>query len=165
MTLARDPLTFPKAISTIAGVLGYPRMAEIVSRSERLVRKWSHPLAKAHPTVAQGVTLDAAFVEAGGESAPISETYLQLLDREVSERVANRLALTVAVATAAKESGEAIAAALAVTNPGTGPREVHRAETELEEAQSSMAVVGRHLSIFHTLGAGPRAETVGGSQP
>jgi len=140
-------------------------MAAIVGRSERLVRKWSHPLAKAHPTVAQGVALDAAFVEAGGECAPISDTYLQLLDREVSERVANRLALTVAVATAAKESGEAIAAALAVTHPGAGPREVHRAETEIEEAQSSMAVVGRHLSNFHTHGAGPRVENAEGSIP
>lgn len=165
MTLARDALTFPKAVSTIAALIGYPQMAVIVGRSQRLVRKWSHPTASAHPTVAQGVALDAAYVEAGGGSAPISETYLQLLDREISDRVANRLALNVAIATAAKESGEAIAAALAVTQPGAGPREVHRAETEVEEAQSAMAVVGRHLSSFHSPGAGPGVEALGGSQP
>ena len=164
MTLVRDPLTFSKAISTIAGRIDFPAMAAIVGRSERLVRKWSHPQSNAHPTVAQGVALDLAFIEAGGETAPISETYLQLLDRGIGERVASRLALTVAVATAAKENGEAIAAVLAVTHPGAGPREIHRAEHVLEEAQSAMAVVGRRLSSFHPLGAGPSGESVGGTQ-
>lgn len=164
MTLAREPLTFSKAISTIAGKIDYPSMAQIVDRSERLVRKWSHPQSNAHPTVAQGVALDLAYIEAGGDTAPISETYLQLLDRGIGERMANRLALTAAVASAVKESGDAFAAVLAVTHPGAGPREVHRAEHELEEAQSAMAVVGRRLSSFHPLGAGPSGETVGGTQ-
>ena len=165
MTLARQPLTFPNAVTRISLLLGYTRMADIVGRSERLVRKWSHPQAKAHPTVAQALALDAAYIEVGGDCAPISETYLQLLDRAVSDRVANRLALTAAVALAAKESGDAVAAVLAVAQPGSGPREVHRAEAELEEAQSAMAVVGRRLSSFHSPGAGPGMETVGGSQP
>lgn len=112
----------------------------------------------------QGVALDLAFIEAGGDTAPISETYLQLLDRGIGERIANRIALTAAVASAVKESGDAFAAVLAVTHPGAGPREVHRAEHELEEAQSAMAVVGRRLSSFHPLGAGLGGETVGGTQ-
>lgn len=50
---------------------------------------------------------------------------------------------------------------LVVAQPGAGSREVHRSEAELEEAQSAMAVVGRHLSSFHPAGAGSAAETVG----
>ena len=165
MTLARQPLTFPNAVTKISLVLGFAGMAKIVGRGERLVRKWSHPQSTAHPTVAQGVALDAAYVGAGGDCAPISETYLHLLDREICERVASRLELTAAAAKAVKETGEAVAAVLAVTHPNAGAREVHFAEGQLEEAQSAMAVVGRRLTSFHSPGAGPGVEALGGSQP
>lgn len=163
MTLAREANTFPRAVSKIAELLGYPHMASIVGRSERLVRKWSHPAANAHPTLAQGVALDAAYVEAGGDCGPIAETYLALLDRRIGEHATSRAALAAAIADLARESGEAVSSMIIVAHSNGDPRAIQHAQTQLEEAQSSMAVVGRRLSSFHNSGAGPELEALGGS--
>jgi hypothetical protein len=164
MTLRRDPVTFQHALTRIAALLTVAGMARVVRRSERLVHKWMHPHAGAYPTLNQALALDAAFAAAGGDGAPILETYAQQLDNELGRQVASRIALANDLATAAKECGEAIAHGLAVSQPGSGPREAHRALGEAEEARSAMAVVVRRLSSFLPLGAGPRGETMGGTQ-
>ncbi len=164
MTLARDPLTFQHATTRVAAVLTVKRMAAITRRSTRLVHKWTHPEARAYPTLEKAVALDAAFMAAGGDGAPFLETYARLLDIEVERQIACHLALASDIAVAARETGEAIAYALAVTQPGSGQREVHRAIGETEEACSAMAVVLRRLSSFLPVGAVPAGETVGGAQ-
>jgi hypothetical protein len=163
MTLARAPLTFPNAITRIAAVLGFDGMAGIIGRSQRLVRKWSHPQARAYPTLAQAVALDAAYAAAGGDGAPLLETYSQLLDMEIGRQAASRIALNASIATAARECGEAVAHGLAVGQPGSGAREVHRAIAEAEQAHTAMAVVVRRLSNFLTGSAGLPAENGGGA--
>jgi len=163
MTLRRDPLTFQHALTRIAATLTVAEMARVVRRSERLVHKWMHPMARAYPTIEQALALDTAFAAAGGEGAPLLETYAQQIDNRLGQQVASRIALAGELATAAKECGEAIAHGLAVAQPGSGPREAHRALSETEEAKSAMAVVVRRISSFLSPGAAPGREATGGA--
>jgi hypothetical protein len=173
LTLARDPLTFQHALTRIGAVLTTAEMARVVRRSERLVHKWMHPDERAAPTLFQALALDMAYAAAGGDGAPILETYAQQLESELGRQVASTIALSSALAVAAKECGEAIAHGLAASQPGSGPRVAHQAVVQAVEAQSAMAVVVRRLSslartplraiAFLPLGAGPRGETVGGT--
>ena len=130
MTIVREPLSFPNATTRVAAVLGYPAMARVAGRSERLVRKWSHPSSKAYPTIEHALALDAAHIAAGGVGSPYLETFAQLLDQEVGRQIACRIALSEEIADVAHEVGDLVATALAVTRPGAGAREVHRAMGE-----------------------------------
>ncbi|MEG3182103.1 hypothetical protein [Sphingomonas sp. LT1P40] len=162
MTLARDPLTFAEAVSRIADRIGYSAAARLVGRSERLVRKWSHPTSRAFPTLDQGLRLDAAFMADGGDGAPILETYARLFDLAAGTTLACHLSLASAVAVAAREHGEAIEESLKIAHPGASERDVRRAIGSTEEASSAMAVVTRRLSAFLRFGAGPGREHRGG---
>jgi len=165
LTLAREPLSFPRAITKIAAVIDYPDMARVIGRSESLTRKWSHPARKAFPTLAQAVAIDGAYVAAGGDGTPLLEAYAQQLDVAIGREIACQLALSAAVAVAAKEFGEAVAASLAVARPGA-PNQgaVFHALNESEEASAAMAVVVRHLTSFLPGGAGSPGEAPGGTQ-
>jgi hypothetical protein len=165
LTHVREPLSFPRAITKIAAVLDYPAMARAVGRGERLMRKWSHPTSGAFPTLAQAVLLDQAYVAAGGDGMPLLEAYAQQLDVAIGREIACQLALSAAVAVAAKEFGEAVAASLAVARPGAlNQGAVFHALNESEEASAAMAVVVRHLTSFLPGGAGSPGEAVGGTQ-
>jgi hypothetical protein len=164
VTIPREPLSFPNATTRIAAVLGYGAMAGIAGRSERQVRKWSHPELADCPTIAQALALDAAHIAAGGQGSPFLETFAQLLNQEVGRQIACRVALTEEIGEVAKEVGDFVAAALALASPTAGSREAHRAMGEFEEASSAMAVAGRRLSSFLPSGAGPGAENLGGAQ-
>ncbi|MDH4743135.1 hypothetical protein OMP43_03780 [Sphingomonas sp. CBMAI 2297] len=146
-------------------MVDYPDMARIVARSERLVRKWSHPTAEAYPTLMQAVTLDSAYVAAGGDGTPLHEVYSRMLDIELGRQITCQLALSAAIAVAAREFGEAVAASIAVTRPGNpDPRAIYVALSENEEACEAMAVVTRHLTALLPNGAGPIGEAKGEPQ-
>jgi len=163
VTLARDPLTFPDAITRIADHIGYDVAARAVGKSERLIRKWTHPRSAAFPSLMQALNLDAAFMAAGGDGAPILETYARLFDIEAGTTIACHLSLASAVAVAAREHGEAIEHTLQVAHPNASDRDVMRAIGSTEEASSAMAVVTRRLSAFLRRGAGPGREYRGGT--
>ncbi|HEX8300396.1 hypothetical protein [Sphingomonas sp.] len=164
MTLARDPLTFPEAVTRIAEHLGYAAAARAVGKSERLIRKWAHPASRAYPTLSQSLWLDTAFMGAGGDGAPLLETYARLFDLEAGTTMASHLSLASAVAVAAREHGEAIDHAIRASLPTATERDVQRAIGSTEEACSAMAVVTRRLFAFLRRGAGPCRETLGGPQ-
>jgi len=51
MTHLRAPLTFPAAMTRVAGVIGWPACAKMAARRERTVRYWSEDRCKATPPV------------------------------------------------------------------------------------------------------------------
>jgi hypothetical protein len=161
VTKFRTPLTFPDAITRVAGVLTFKGMANLLSRSDRCVRNWSDPETMASPSLAQALTLDAAYRLAGGDGSPILEAYAFQLDAQITELSACTSALAADLGIAARECGEAISSAVAVTQGGASISEVHCALVESEQARSALAQVIERLKSFLSRGAGPRGECSG----
>ncbi|GMM59892.1 hypothetical protein [Novosphingobium pituita] len=144
MTKRRDPLTFHRALTVIAGRIGWDKCAMIVGRSERLVRMWSDPDADSEISIIDALRLDKAFLAAGGDHAPLHRVYSFQVDLETA---AGDLCMTRAAASVAKESGEAVAALLdAALNPDDA-QALRRARKEGEEALAALtdglAALGR----------------------
>lgn len=162
MTKARIPVTFPNAITRIAGLITFEDAAQIVGRSDRCVRDWSDPLSSALPALDQALALDAAYRAAGGEGAPIAETYAAMLDAQLAAETACCAALTEDIARAASEFGDAVAAGLAVTGEGCGTITIRVAMQEAEQAHSATGAMLRRLHSFLPGGAGLRGGKTGG---
>ncbi|WP_333839179.1 hypothetical protein [Novosphingobium sp.] len=144
MTKRRDPLTFHRALTVIAGRIGWDKCAMIVGRSERLVRMWSDPEADSEISIIDALRLDQAFMAAGGDHGPLHRVYSFQIELEANTTDVD---MTRAAAVAAKESGEAVAALIdAALNPGN-PEALRRARQEGEEALAALtdglAALGR----------------------
>ncbi|WCM29212.1 hypothetical protein NDN01_10135 [Sphingomonas sp. QA11] len=163
MTKLRAPLTFAAAVTRIAGILTFKGAARIVKRSTRCVYGWADPDAKSCPTLAQGLALDAAYRDAGGEGSPILEAYAFLLDIRVKAGAACRSALSGDLASVAKECGDAIASGIAVTQPGARPSDIHHALVEAEEARGALGKMMQRLKSFLSIDAGSFGESGGGA--
>jgi len=148
MTNVRAPLTFAQAVTRIAGVVHFKECARIVRRSVRAVRYWSEEEKPGCPTLVQAIALDLAYRRAGGEGAPIFESYAAQLDVAIADEIACRNQLLAMIGTAAAECGEAYKHALVVAAPGVTPAQVHRAITETEEAAGVMSALLRSLTRF-----------------
>lgn len=161
MTKRRTPLTFPDAVTRVAGVLTFAGMAQLLSRSDRCVRNWSDPESSASPSLAQALALDAAYRLAGGDGAPILEAYAFQLDAQIAALSACTTALAADLGVAARECGEAISSVVAVTQGNATPAEVHCALVESEQARSALAQVIERLKSFLSRGAAPRGDISG----
>jgi hypothetical protein len=164
MTKVRAPLTFAQAITRIAGVLGWPAMARLTGRTERTVRYWSEDDQDGCPTLNHAFKLDLAYRAAGGEGAPILESYAAQLDVAAADLPACRTDLTTTVGLVAREVGEAVYHALAVAAPGASPAMVHRAIIESEEAQGHLSALVRRLASFLNPAGVAGPGTRGGAQ-
>ncbi len=163
MTSLRAPLTFPAAMTRVAGVIGWPACATMARRSERAVRYWSEDRCQATPPVALALAFDAAYQAAGGDGAPFLDAFAHQLQVERDQQDACRRELAVAVADASSESGEAVAAAIALTYSNASPRLAHRALAEAEQAHSAWGRLIRRLTPFLPTGTGPIAGEIGGT--
>jgi hypothetical protein len=88
MTKVRDPGSIGDAITKIAVVLGWERMAEIANVGVRAVRNWSDDGSRQTPPVAIAMKLDAAYVAEGGGEPPILTAYsfgLELAARPLAD--------------------------------------------------------------------------------
>ncbi len=74
----RHPVTFKGALTRILGALGLTA-ANVVTRSDSLVRAWADPDRIEYPSVENALQLDIAMRQAFG-TAPIFDVYRQLLD-------------------------------------------------------------------------------------
>ncbi len=137
MTKQRPPLTFENALTTVASLLGWPEVARICGQSERCVRNWSDQDTSAGIKLDAALELDRAYEEAGGDGAPFLLCYSIRLEADLLAARPGRKALSEATALAAKEGGEAIAAAIAAARPGASMTDVALAERELEESISA----------------------------
>lgn len=163
MTNPRTPKTFADAMTRVAGLLTWEVCAKLVKRSTRCVRNWSEPACAKRPTVDQALILDAAYQREGGEGAPFREAYEFLLDVRVTDQTACQRALAGETATFALESGQAVAAAIAVTQSNASPRDILRAVAEVTHAHTASAALLRRLTSFRPFGAGSHAGKLGGT--
>lgn len=157
MTKGRDPLTFELALTKVASKIGWEQCAEIVGQKDRTVRNWSDPDTSAKISLDAALRLDVAFRVAGGEGPPpMFECYAARLEADTATACADLSALNAKIAKAAKEGGEAIAAAIAAAQPGATDSVRARAELELEESRSAIT------DTLATLRAGRRGDVQSG---
>lgn len=138
MTKARPPLSVENALWTILGLIGADRAAHVISRNADYVRSLSDPDNRYALSVEHAIQLDLAYLEAGGEGAPIFENYGLKLDAARAERFACQFQLASATATAIREGGEACAALVLATLPNATDADRAAALRELEEAVAAM---------------------------
>lgn len=145
MTKRRAPLSYELAITKVAGLIGWDKAAGIVGQSERCVRNWSDPDAAAGIRMDAAEALDLAYQEAGGTGAPFLECYALRLKAAFAETFGSAEAVASAAACAAKEGGEAVAAAIHAARPGASASDFAIAERELEEAINAKTVALRAI--------------------
>lgn len=134
MTIARRPTTFSRALNDIAQLLGWDGCAEVLGKSESHVRKLGAPDTEREISLRDAVRLDTAYRRAGGEGAPLLECYALKLDLHVPVQPASADYMLSGAAMAAKESGEAVAAAIELAGQISSPSARLRAVREIEEA-------------------------------
>ncbi len=161
MTALRDPFTFADAMTRVRLVIGWKAARSIARVSDRTARAWSEEGSNRRPRVDVALRLDAAYQAAGGDGAPFLEAFGFQLDVTVQRQEACRAALAAELMVLLKEFGEAMSAAMLLTQPGTSPRDAHRAFAEAQQLGQLLDAVMRRLSSFLTTGAGPAAALPG----
>lgn len=146
MTKAREPSTFEDAILRIVDRIGWDGAADIVGKGERVIRNWSDPDMDRQPTIDEALALDEAYLKAGGTSAPLMAVYTTRLER-IGLKPAKSQDIALATAMAAKETGEAIAAAVAASQPAACHKVRSTAEKELGEAIEAMQVLQGRVAV------------------
>ncbi|MCB2048549.1 MAG: hypothetical protein KDE32_10020 [Novosphingobium sp.] len=137
MTKLRPPFSAEQAVTRIAGVIGWDRVAEICGQGESAVRKWTNP--DTSPSAGERITfdqmraLDTEYAALGGEGAPLLQCQAILLEVEALQVSTGAREVASAAAKAAKESGEALAAAFIAAQPGATHADLLVTERELEE--------------------------------
>lgn len=158
MTKLREPLSFSLAITTVVGRIGWIEAARITGRAVRTVRHWSESDRSGTPTLDQAIALDRAFVGAGGDYAPILESYARQLDVAMADATASRAALADDIALASRETGDAIGHCIQALQAGASPAQIHRAIAETEEADALFPrLIGRLKALLPGTGAGSAA--------
>lgn len=148
MTHPRAPRTYADATTRVAGVIGWEGVCSTTGRSLRAVRYWSDPESQTVPSIAQAQALDAAYIAAGGQGAPFLDTMEFQLGIQVQRQEACTRALLDEIAIAVSEAGDAMAAAIRVTQSNASPLDALRAFAEAEQAASAFDALMRRLSSF-----------------
>lgn len=162
MTKARAPLSFALAIHEITATIGLPTARRVTGRAKRTLQLWREGGHNATPTLEQAFALDRAFVEQGGEGLPpIVASYLRQIEAFMADTAACRIALIEDIAGVARESADAVAASLALTQPGASPTAIHHAIAEAEQSDAALGRLIARLKSF--LSARGRPENSGGS--
>jgi hypothetical protein len=158
MTKLRTPLSFSRAITTIAAAIGWEAAAKVTGRSVRTVRHWSESDRHGTPTLDQALALDRAFIAAGGDHGPILSSYGLQLDVALVDAVACRTALAEDIAATTRETGDAISHCIQALHPGATPAQIYRAIAETEEADALFPrLLGRLKALLPGTGAGREA--------
>lgn len=139
MTKRREPITFHRALTTVAAMIGWDRVAAICGVTERAARNWSDPDTDAEIRMIDARRLDQAYLEHGGDHAPFLKVYTLQLELAARDPDDVRRCLAKSASGAAKESGEAVAAIIDASLPGAGAAQRRRAIREGEEAMAAIA--------------------------
>lgn len=136
MTKLRAPLSVEQALSRIAGLIpdGYDGMSAIVDRTAGHIRAWGDPDREDQIPIDCAIALDLAYIEAGGEGAPIHEAYTHRLEMAALATFADGIALGRHAADTIRECGEAGEALVLAAQPGATPADRQKAEREVGEA-------------------------------
>ncbi len=139
MTIPRKPMTFANALSDIARVLGWDGCATVLEKSESHVRKLGAPDTEREISLRDAVRLDAAYRRAGGEGAPLLECYAIKLEMGAPLDLSTADCMLSGAGLAAKETGEAVAAAIALASDLSNPAARISAQREIEEAMNQLS--------------------------
>ena len=137
VTKPRKALTPYKALAKIADLLGWDGCAAVLDKSESILRKWGDPDAEREMSLQAAIRLDAAYMRAGGGSAPLFECYAARLDLDAHDGP-EKTHLLKATGSAAKETGEAVAAALEAASRANDGATMDRAMDEAKEGIESL---------------------------
>lgn len=136
MTKRREPLTYHRALTTIAALIGWDRAAAICGVGERTVRYWSDPDCETEIRLIDAERLDRAFLGLGGDHAPFHRLFSLRL--EIAARDADdATSLSHLAAAGAKEAGEAVAA-LITASADSSPACRRNAAKEIQEAINTL---------------------------
>ena len=117
----RTPKSFAAAITKVMSALSDDRCAEIVGRSDSLIRKWADPDHASLPTLYQALALDVVYAREGHGSPPIMEVYEDLIEHAVDDRddvPVDILFSALGVQGVVGDLSEAIQSALRPSGPG-----------------------------------------------
>lgn len=158
MTKVRPPLTFENALTKIAAQIGWAEVARICKAAENTVRNWSDQDTTAKVSLESAFLLDVAFQVAGGDGTPFLDCYATRVEAELFEATTDRRALLAGVASAARETGQAVAASLHAARPDASTADFIVAEREVEEAiaanRNILATLRRLARSFMGRGSG-----------
>lgn len=146
MTKLRQPLTYHRALTRAADILGWDRLAAICGVGERTVRNWSDPDTEAEIGLVGAERIDKACMDAGYE-APFFRTYS--LRIELATNAATTQDFVRIAGAAAKESGEAVKAMLDAAE-SSDPRTRRQA---IKEAEEAVTVLTNGISMLQAGGA------------
>ncbi|WP_370170949.1 hypothetical protein [Sphingobium abikonense] len=154
MTKARAPLTFALAVHEITTVIGLANARRVTGRSKRTLQLWREGGHDATPSIAQAFALDRAYVDAGGDGLPpIVASYLRQIEAIMSDAQACRAALIDDIAFASRETADAVAACLPLTQPGASVTAIHHAIAEAEQGDAAIGrLIARLKSFLPTRG-------------
>lgn len=131
----RTPKSFAAAVTKIMAALSDERCAEILGRSDSLIRKWADPDHPSLPTLPQAVILDILYAKEGHGESPILDVYKDLVNDALEEQsnVAVDIMLSaLSVQGAVGNLSEAIRAALDPSGPGGVVITPHERQTILQ---------------------------------
>ena len=152
MTKRRDPLTPYRALCDVEELLGWDGIAGVTRKAISYLRKLSDPDAGRAITVQDAIRLDAAFLRAGGIGTPFLEAHTAQIELLVTEADPVPVSpLLSAISIAAKEIGEAVAAAIDLASHAEDPKARQTAVKEAEEGVAAM------LALLTTIKRGGRA--------
>ena len=146
MTKRREPLTYHRTLTRVAGVIGWDTAGALCGVTEKSVRNWSDHDCQSEIRMIDAERLDKAFIEAGGDHAPFHHLFTLRLD--LARRSGDSAGLIRAASNSAREAGQAIAALVtAAANPDD--REARRAaraegEEAIEALTDALAEIDRH---------------------
>ena len=112
MTKLRDPMTPQSALLQIVALLGWDGAADAINREESAVRKYSDNDTARHLSFQDAIRLDIAYHNAGGTGFPLMAVYGARLKSSTPEFLQGVPSFQQFVSQLAKESGEAMAAAI-----------------------------------------------------
>ena len=139
MTKVRSPMTFEAAMLEIAAGLGsWDAVAAIARRSPSCVRSWSDPDIDGGMPLETAFALDAAFMGAGHDHAPLFLVYQRRLDVAARASGASTQRMLEAIGVFAREAGQAVEAGLRAAAPGATQADRIIAQREAEEASTAL---------------------------
>ncbi|WP_303828909.1 hypothetical protein [Asticcacaulis taihuensis] len=131
MTKLRAPMTAYRALARIVDLIGWDGCASVVGKSEATIRSYSDPDTEREITLRDAMRLDLAYRRAGGHGTPLFEAYAARLEIELRSEATKPAQILHASREAARESGEALDAALSMA---TGEGDHQEALREVGEA-------------------------------
>ncbi len=163
MTSLRAHDTFAHAMKLVGDLLTWEVCGKMAGKTPRNVRYWSQERTLSTPPIALALAYDAAYQAAGGEGAPFRDAYAFQFEEITTRRTACQRELANAIADVARESGETIAATIALTQSNASPLLTLRASAEVGQLRAACNRLARLLVPFFPAGAGSVAGIAGGS--